>query len=190
MKGKLIVLEGPSGTGKTTLASELSGKFNFEYFHSLSQWETINYKHGHAAALQYLSDIRYLIDEINDVLESELNVLLDRYVPSTYAHQYPQMTTEEQWQVSRMIEYTYLKPDLTVYVLPKNEEAWKTRLADRSKKSDPDDIDKVLVEYRSLLTYGVHDIGLRPFVFPAFIVDDNNPGLAADAIQSLLDRGE
>jgi dTMP kinase len=110
MKGKLIVIEGTNSSGKSTQAKLLVQKLNElnikAELNSFPMYETptgkiigeyILNKNGNGlfndgippkvAALYYAADRAYNISHINDLLNSGINVILDRYVESNMAYQ-------------------------------------------------------------------------------------------------------
>lgn len=116
MKGKLIVIEGTNSSGKKTQAEKLVKRLNENNItsekHSFPDYETSTgkiiencilgdksyFKEGFnnippkVAALYYAADRAYNIDKINELLNSGINVILDRYVESNMAYQASKFT--------------------------------------------------------------------------------------------------
>ena len=113
MKGKLIVIEGTESSGKQTAANYVTNellksgikavKKSFPNYDSptgkiienclLGRGDKSYFAEGFSnippkvAALYYAADRTYNINEINNLLNSGINVILDRYVESNMAYQ-------------------------------------------------------------------------------------------------------
>ncbi len=113
MRGKLIVIEGTNSSGKETQSNLLVDRLNKENITSSKKRfpdydsptgriisecilgknsksffkESIDKIPPKVAALYYAADRAYNIDKINALLDSGVNVILDRYVESNMAYQ-------------------------------------------------------------------------------------------------------
>ena len=113
MQGKLIVIEGTNSSGKQTQADMLVNRLNKNGFNSERKsfpdyesptgkiigecllgknkqplfFEGIDNVPPKVAALYYAADRAYNIDKIKELLNSGINVILDRYVESNMAYQ-------------------------------------------------------------------------------------------------------
>ncbi len=112
MRGKLIVIEGTNSSGKRTQADLLSERLNKDNIkcvrkrfpdydtptgkiigecllgkNSKPYFDDFNKIPPKVAALYYAADRTFNIDKINDLLDSGVNVILDRYVESNMAYQ-------------------------------------------------------------------------------------------------------
>lgn len=174
-KGKLIVIEGTDCSGKDTqgklLIKKLQDKgincimFDFPNYNTptgkivggpfLGKQEISNcyFEEGPVAVdpkiscLYYSADFKYNINKINSYLEKGYYVVLDRYVPSSLAHQGSKISNKddrfEMFQWIDKLNYWLLglpKPDITVFLhVPflYVKELLKTRTSlDENEKND------------------------------------------------------
>ncbi len=113
---------------------------------------------GLVSSLYYAADRKYNIDQIDKMLNSGINVILDRYTFSNMAHQGGKITTQEErfqfFKKIEMLEFDILglpKPDLVVLLYVPYQvtlELQKTR----ETSSDQNEKDKVHLK-RASLTY-------------------------------------
>lgn len=151
MRGRIIVIEGSDCSGKETQTSLLVQRLKREGHQverfAFPMYETPTGKiiggdylgkeyigkcifpegpvevDPKVAALYYAADRRYNIQIINDVLNSGVDVVLDRYVESNMAHQGGKILDKEErlklYKWLGTLEYDLLelpKPDLTVFL--------------------------------------------------------------------------
>ncbi len=151
MKGKLIVIEGTDCSGKETQTNNLYTRLNdnrvavaklsFPMYNTptgkiiggpylgKSHMGECFFKEGavnvdpKVASLYYAADRKYNVDMINDLLETGVNVILDRYVYSNMAHQAGKIidTNEriDMYNWLDMLEFKLLelpKPDIAIFL--------------------------------------------------------------------------
>jgi thymidylate kinase len=112
---KLVVLEGTDLSGKTTIAKEVAKRMNFEFDHEPTFSSSFADKINFTNLNEYQREFYFLVDRYNhqDFLTNN-NVILDRYRLSSIA--YTNVFSEKALEMSRSINSTFLKPDLTVYI--------------------------------------------------------------------------
>ncbi len=170
MTGKLIVIEGTDCSGKETQSNLLLEKLNQNSFAasklSFPMYDTPTgqiiggsylgkehigkclFKEGatnvdpKVAALYYAADRRYNISKITDLLNTGVNVILDRYVYSNMAHQAGKIIdTNERINMYNwldMLEFKLLElpqPDIAIFLHMPLEQAVLLR-KERSEKAD------------------------------------------------------
>ena len=176
MRGKLLLIEGTDCSGKQT-QSELLIKRLTETGISVSRlsfpmydtptgkivggpylgkdyltecWftEGANNVDPKVASLYYAADRRYNVSKINELLDSGVNVILDRYTPSNMAHHGGKITNKEErlafYSWIDTLEYVLLelpKPDLG-YLLYMPYEYGKKLRDSRSQSEKLDEHEK------------------------------------------------
>lgn len=149
-RGKLIVIEGTDCSGKETQAKMLLNRLKndgikieeraFPMYDTPtgkiiggallgkshigeSVFPNVSKLNPKVAALYYAADRLYNIDEINKMLDSGINVILDRYVESNMGHQAGKLKSKTE-KIDMMnwlekLEYDLLelpKPDLVIFL--------------------------------------------------------------------------
>lgn len=141
MQGKLIVIDGTDGTGKTTQVDRITGRLrdaghsvstlHFPRYGEPSAWFVEQFLHGEFGALESIpkkaASLFYALDryaaapDLRRTLESGTHLVLDRYISSNIGHQAARFDTPEEraayvaW--NEEIEYGILevpKPDVQV----------------------------------------------------------------------------
>lgn len=141
--GKLIVIEGGDGAGKATqtklLADALRSqrrnvktlsfpRYKDSFYGKLvgrflaGEFGNLESTSPYLAALIYALDREDARDEIKSWLNDEMVVVLDRYVPSSLAHQAAKLPKEKQSELIKWIEEmeydvnSMPRPDLVIYL--------------------------------------------------------------------------
>ena len=166
MRGKIIVIEGTDCSGKETQSKKLIEKFsNFKYFsfpnydsptgkiiggpylgksYICDGWfnEGADAVDPKIASLYYAADFKYNIVEINKMLDEGYNVILDRYVYSSFAHQAGKISDKKErlktYKWLEQLEFEFLKlpqPDLIIFLYVPLEVSLKIR----KKRNEPFD---------------------------------------------------
>lgn len=170
MRGRIIVIEGSDCSGKETQTSLLVQRLKKEGHKverfSFPMYDTPTGKivggaylgkdyigasafpegsvavDPKVAALYYAADRRYNIQIINDVLDSGIDVVIDRYVESNMAHQGGKILDKEEilklYKWLDTLEYELLelpKPDLTIFLYMPYKKVCEL-LANRNEPSD------------------------------------------------------
>ncbi len=150
-RGKLIVIEGTDCSGKETQAKMLMEKLKkdgvkieeraFPMYHTPTGkiigasllgkpamgesvfGENASKLNPKVAALYYAADRLYNIDSINELLDSGINVILDRYVESNMGHQAGKLSNKlekiDMMNWLEKLEYELLelpRPDLVIFL--------------------------------------------------------------------------
>lgn len=171
MKGKLIVIEGTDCSGKETQSNLLlknlnengiaATKMSFPMYDTptgkiiggpylgkeyiCKGWfpETASFVDPKVAALYYAADRRYNIEKITDLLNTGVNVILDRYVYSNMAHQAGKIedTVERinMYNWLDMLEFKLLElpqPDIAIFLHMPLEQALILR---KNREEDADE---------------------------------------------------
>lgn len=169
MRGKLIVIEGTDCSGKETQSNLLvdylnqkgirTKKFAFPNYNSPTGkiiagpylgkegYQPPLFNEGasnvnpYCASLLYAMDRKYNIHDIEEALNSGINVVLDRYVDSNMAHQGSKLDEAKQEQMFYFIEtleYDLLhlpKPDLPILLyMP----SWASAILKKNRPEAPD----------------------------------------------------
>ena len=176
MKGKLIVIEGTDCSGKETQSNLLVEKLNdmgiktkkfcFPYYQSATgkiiagpYLGKPDYGEGYfeegasnvdpmVASLYFAADRKYNINKIENMLNDGINVVVDRYIDSNFAHQgskiYDEQKRAEMFEFLENLEYNLLKlpkPDITIFLYMPLEAA-KILKAHRAEKPDQHESDE------------------------------------------------
>ena len=176
MKGKLIVIEGTDCSGKETQSNLLvknlndrgypTEKFCFPYYESATgkiiagpYLGKKDYCEGYfeegatnvdpkVASLYYAADRKYNISKITEKLEKGINVVVDRYIDSTLAHQGSKILDDkkrnEMFKFLNTLEYKLLKlpkADITIFLYMPLNEAKKLK-ANRAEAADQHEQDE------------------------------------------------
>jgi len=169
-RGKLIVIEGTDCSGKETQSNMLKEKLKKEEIKeeksSFPRYDTPTgfiigscilgkphlgeciFKEGttsipsKVASLYYAADRLYNIEEINKMLDSGINVILDRYVESSMGHQAGKLKTKEEklemMEWIEKLEFDLLglpKPDMVLFLYMPYQYAVELR---NNRKEAPD----------------------------------------------------
>lgn len=138
--GKFIVLEGPDGSGKSTLSTELAKRLGYVHYKtppSIFQKQDVRrsleyYGLGMSRYLYYLSSMYYASREILSIL-SCANVVCDRWIQSTHIYHRALLGSQVLLPVS--LYDGILKPDLTI-VLDVDGKTQTERLCERLPRFD------------------------------------------------------
>ncbi len=176
MRGKLIVIEGTDCSGKQTQTDKLYtslnaskvpvAKLSFPMYNTPTgkiiggpylgkeEMGRAFFKEGavnvdpKVASLYYAADRKYNVAMINDLLETGVNVILDRYVYSNMAHQAGKILDMNEridmYNWLDMLEFKLLElpqPDIAVFLHMPYEAAKKLR-ENRIEKPDQHEMDK------------------------------------------------
>lgn len=179
MKGRIIVIEGSDCSGKETQTSLLVQRLKKEGHKverfSFPMYDTPTGKivggsylgkdyigncvfpegavavDPKVAALYYAADRRYNIQIIKDVLDSGVDVVIDRYVESNMAHQGGKILDKEErlklYEWLGTLEYDLLelpKPDLTIFLYMPYKKVCEL-IANRSESSDENEKSSVFL---------------------------------------------
>ena len=94
------------------------------------------------SSLYYAADRKYNIKEINDLLESGTNVILDRYIYSNLAHQGCKFNSKEErldfYKKMELLEFNILelpKPDITIFLYVPHEVSYELK---KNRVESPD----------------------------------------------------
>lgn len=130
-RGKMIVLEGPDGVGKTTQANRLMHGWNrsksteqpsaYYLFNPSANviGEAVRKYDGSNATAEALLFVADFIDQtrwLTEWLELGQHVIVDRYVTSTYVYQFPNIPEETRQSLRSIVEEYLIIPDLTVFM--------------------------------------------------------------------------
>ena len=164
MKGKLIVLEGLNGSGKTTQAKRLAREMPGVYMHEVGSHRTSSFPVllKRLLSMDNLDPIteQYFITGsrifnlqwAREILDLGHHVIYDRYIYSShiYSHRevkYQPEVTDAIWDLHNVIPKNIL-PDLTI-VIDIDPQERKRRLQLRGKQLDKyEDVPDQLIEYR------------------------------------------
>ncbi len=176
MKGKLIVIEGTDCSGKETQSNLLVAKLNelgyktekfcFPYYASATGKMIAgpylgkpDYCEGYfeegasnvdprVASLFFAADRKYNIGKILDKLNNGINVVVDRYIDSNFAHQgskiYDDKKRQEMFDFLEKLEYELLelpRADITIFLYMPLEAA-KILKSHRAEKPDQHEMDE------------------------------------------------
>ncbi len=169
-KGKLIVIEGTDCSGKQTqsdlLVESLKNmgitveKYSFPNYNSPTgkiiagpylgkeEYGKPFFSEGASnvdpkvASLYFAADRRYNIKDITDKLKAGINVIVDRYVDSNFAHQgakiFDDFEREKMFHFLEVLEYDLLglpKADITIFL---HMPASVAKILQKSRKEKPD----------------------------------------------------
>lgn len=125
-KGKFIVIEGLDGCGKSTISNVLQKEHNAVLLNALPNrikpWlEKIGNTHIPEATFSYFTLCNLLkSQEINNILEAGNNVILDRYVYTTYVY-HQEIIVENFPSEIKTFYNNLVQPDLVVFLdVPQN----------------------------------------------------------------------
>ena len=171
MKGKIIVVEGTDCSGKATQSARLVKKlrenntkietFSFPMYNTptgriiggpylgkpqiMEGWfkEGAGNVNPKVASLYYAADRLYNLPKINKLLDKAVNVLLDRYCWSNFAHQGGKIENGEErlkiFDFLEKLEFNLLglpKPDITIFLHMPYKAALKLRENRVDEKAD------------------------------------------------------
>lgn len=169
MRGKLIVLEGTDCSGKETQANMLvkylnqngckTVKMAFPNYNSPTGKiiagaylgkegfmppvfpEGASNVDPYCASLLFAMDRKYNIKDINDVLNSGVNVVLDRYVDSNIAHQSAKLSHGEQAKMINFLEtleYDLLELPRADFEVLLYMPSWASKKLKQNRSEKPD----------------------------------------------------
>ena len=173
MKGKLIVLEGTDCSGKETQSNLLveqlnrsgfkTAKYAFPNYNSPTGkiiagpylgkkgFEPAVFPEGasnvdpYCASLLFAMDRKYNIKDVNNLLNSGINVVLDRYIDSNMAHHGAKLDKKERddfYNFIETLEYQLLKlpkPDLEIFL---HMPIWASKILKSKRAEIPDQHEK------------------------------------------------
>lgn len=179
-KGKLIVIEGTDCSGKQTQSDLLledlknrgiaiekccfpkydspTGKIIAGPYLGKEGYEAPVFPEGasnvdpRVASLYFAADRKYNIKDIQDKLNNGINVIVDRYVDSNFAHQgakiYDDFEREKLFRFLEVLEYDLLqlpKPDIIIFLHMPAKTAKILQQA-REEKPDQHEVDEQFLE--------------------------------------------
>lgn len=136
-----ILLEGPDGVGKTTLANILKEMFQSEYIHFEYESDDLKYKAQVENTFQYL--------------QQKDNIIIDRFIPSEMIYGEIFRGNSRFWEDQDWLDLMFLSFDYIVFCLPYGKQDYMSQFKKMQSEreeyvKDISSIDKIYNAYQDL----------------------------------------